>query len=138
MEGALKAGDILVMDNASVHTGNEHQQRFRDMLRDAGVEFALLPTYSPELNPCEFVFSRIKHFIRSPQAVMFDQERGQDVVNGNFDQLISVSTNLISKDSLAETYRHCRELDNDSHICKKLQERGFIPQNPLNVHSINT
>lgn len=123
--GALLPGDILVMDNASVHTGSELQYEFRRLLSDNGIELAHLPTYSPELNPCEFVFSRIKHFIRSPQALMFDELRGQQVA-GNFDDLITASTGLISRESLEETYRHCRTLVQDSHIAKKLVENGLI------------
>lgn len=124
--GALRRGDILVMDNAAIHNGQRLQQEFADLLNSAGVDLARLPTYSPELNPCEFVFARIKHFIRSPQAVMFDHERGQDVINGNFNSLINVATLMISKESLEETYRHCRTLDLDSHISQVLVSRGYI------------
>ena len=127
--GVLEDGDVLVLDNASVHTGRTHQQDFQELLQEAGVSLVWLPKYSPELNPCEFVFARIKHFIRSPQAVMFDQYRGQEVLGG-FQDLLFASTSLISYESMQNTYQHCASLDPDSHIGQVLIERNLVEAPP--------
>src|SRR5690606_36794248 len=62
--GHLKDGDILILDNASVHGGQETEEALREMLQGAGVKLMYLPKYSPELNPCELVFNRMKHHLR--------------------------------------------------------------------------
>ena len=128
--GALVRGDFLVMDNASVHTGDQNQQQFQTVLDEAGVTVVRLPTYSPELNPCEFVFARIKNFIRSPQALMFDYNRNQTTINGNFDSLVNACVSLISLESMMATYEHCRTLERDSHISTKLVQNGLIAWDP--------
>ena len=60
----LVQGDILVVDNASVHGGKETSDMLETLLRLAGVIVVYLPTYSPELNPCELVFMKVKRYIR--------------------------------------------------------------------------
>ncbi len=62
--GFLVRGDFLVMDNAPVHTNAEVLSIVIELLASVGVTLYLLPTYSPELNPCEFVFAYIKKMIR--------------------------------------------------------------------------
>jgi transposase len=61
----LGEGDILVMDNASVHVGQESFGFIIDILERVGITLYLLPTYSPELNPAEYVFAFIKNNLRS-------------------------------------------------------------------------
>lgn len=57
----LQQGDIVVMDNLSSHK----RQRTRDLVRKVGAEVWYLPPYSPDLNPIENVFSKIKQHLRS-------------------------------------------------------------------------
>ena len=57
---------FLVMDNAPVHMG----PRVRDALHRIGVEPVYLPPYSPELNPCEMVFSQVKRGLRSAHEIV--------------------------------------------------------------------
>jgi len=57
----LKPGDIVVMDNLSSHKGS----RVRELIEAAGAELYYQPPYSPELNPIEQVFSKIKQLLRS-------------------------------------------------------------------------
>jgi transposase len=61
----LVAGDILLLDNARTHTQAEMLPVLVDVLEKFGVTMKFLPKYSPELNPCEFVFSVIKKKIRN-------------------------------------------------------------------------
>jgi transposase len=63
--GKLVAGDILLLDNARVHTCRDMLPMLVGLLDQFGVTLKFFPKYSPELNPCEFVFSVIKKKIRS-------------------------------------------------------------------------
>lgn len=60
----LMAGDKLIMDNASIHGGKDTQPLLETLLSVADVELIYLPTYSPELNPCELVFMKVKRRLR--------------------------------------------------------------------------
>ena len=63
-KGHLTQGDYLIVDNASVHVSDEISEELDNILEAAGVNMRLLPTYSPELNPCELVFSVMKSHLR--------------------------------------------------------------------------
>ena len=56
----LKPGDVVVMDNLSSHKG----AAIRRLIEDAGAELEYLPPYSPDLNPIELVFSKLKRLLR--------------------------------------------------------------------------
>ena len=56
----LAPGDIVVMDNLSSHKG----KAVRKAIRDADAKLFFLPKYSPDLNPIEQVFSKLKHLLR--------------------------------------------------------------------------
>lgn len=57
----LRRGDLVVMDNLSSHKG----KRAREAIESRGAELVFLPPYSPDLNPIEMVFSKIKQLLRS-------------------------------------------------------------------------
>ncbi len=57
---ALKPGDIVVLDNLGSHKGSA----VREAIRAAGARLVFLPPYSPDLNPIEQVFSKIKTLLR--------------------------------------------------------------------------
>lgn len=57
----LKPGDIVVMDNLSSHKG----ERIAELIESVGAEVRYLPPYSPDLNPIEMIFSKIKQLLRS-------------------------------------------------------------------------
>jgi transposase len=61
---ALNEGDVLVMDNLSVHKS----ERVRELLEREGVEVLYLPPYSPDFNPIEEAFSKIKNLLRKAGA----------------------------------------------------------------------
>ena len=52
------------MDNASIHSGEDTMHEFDDVLQSCGIEYIYLPTYSPELNPCELIFASVKRKLR--------------------------------------------------------------------------
>jgi len=56
----LRPGDIVVMDNLSSHKG----PRVREIIEDAGAELMFLPPYSPDFNPIENAFSKMKALLR--------------------------------------------------------------------------
>jgi transposase len=62
---ALKEGDVVVMDNLSVHKKSE---RVRELIEGAGAQLIYLPPYSPDFNPIEEAFSKIKNLIRKAGA----------------------------------------------------------------------
>ena len=59
----LKQGDIVIMDNLGSHRSAE----LRRMIRAAGARLWYLPPYSPDLNPIEQAFAKIKHWMRIAQ-----------------------------------------------------------------------
>ncbi len=57
---ALRPGDILVMDNLSSHKGPTAISK----IEATGAQVCFLPPYSPDLNPIEQIFSKIKSHLR--------------------------------------------------------------------------
>jgi len=60
----LRPGDIVIMDNLGSHKG----KAVRQAIRAAGARLFFLPKYSPDLNPIEQVFAKLKHFLRKAAA----------------------------------------------------------------------
>ena len=56
----LRQGDIVVMDNL----GSHKSKAVRRAIRAAGARLLFLPKYSPDLNPIEQLFSKLKHWLR--------------------------------------------------------------------------
>ncbi len=61
---SLSAGQLVVMDNLSAHKGG----RVRELIEGAGCELLYLPPYSPDMNPIEEAFSKVKGLMRRPEA----------------------------------------------------------------------
>lgn len=60
----LERGQIVVMDNLSVHKS----KGARELIEDAGCELLFLPPYSPDYNPIEEAFSKVKSILRKAEA----------------------------------------------------------------------
>jgi transposase len=60
----LEPGRVVVMDNLSAHKGG----RVREIVKRAGCELIYLPPYSPDLNPIERAFSKVKGLLRRAEA----------------------------------------------------------------------
>ena len=60
---ALEVGDIVVMDNCPIHhfAGGEALQEW---LSDCNIELVYTPTYSPDFNPAELVFNKMRSVMR--------------------------------------------------------------------------
>jgi transposase len=57
---ALKPGQVVVMDNLGAH----RPKKVRELIEGEGCELLYLPPYSPDLNPIEEAFSKVKHILR--------------------------------------------------------------------------
>lgn len=60
----MRPGQVVVMDNLSAHKGEE----VRELIEARSCELLFLPPYSPELNPIEEAFSKIKGLLRKVEA----------------------------------------------------------------------
>ncbi len=60
----LTPGDIVVMDNLPAHK----PVAVRHAIEDAGAELRFLPPYSPDFNPIEMAFSKLKAFLKKTAA----------------------------------------------------------------------
>jgi transposase len=57
----LKPGDVVIVDNLSSHK----RARTRELIEATGARLVFLPPYSPDFNPIEMIFSKIKQLLRS-------------------------------------------------------------------------
>jgi transposase len=64
----LEVGDLVMMDNL----GSHKRKAIRRAIRSAGAKLFLLPKYSPDLNPIEQVFAKLKHMLRKAAARTID------------------------------------------------------------------
>jgi transposase len=64
----LEQGDIVVLDNLGSHKG----RAVRNAIKAAGAHLIFLPPYSPDLNPIEQVFAKLKHMMRKAGERTFE------------------------------------------------------------------
>ena len=64
----LRPGDIVVLDNL----GSHRSKAVRRLIRSVGAKLFFLPKYSPDLNPIEQVFAKLKHLLRKAAARTVD------------------------------------------------------------------
>jgi len=93
--GKLPQGHVLVLDNASVHTSDDIQEALDELEEEYGVTFYYLPPYSPELNPSELVFAKIKNTLRSRTS---DLQLWEAVIR---------ATATFPSSSVDKFYHHC-------------------------------
>ena len=60
----LRPGDVVIMDNLSSHKG----PRVRELIEAAGASLRYLPPYSPDFNPIENAFAKLKALLRKPPS----------------------------------------------------------------------
>jgi len=88
---ALKTGDVVVMDNLSSHK----VAGVRELIEGAGAELLYLPPYSPDLNPIEKAWSKLKQLLRSAKARTAEE----------LEQAIAEALKLISPDNARAWFR---------------------------------
>lgn len=90
---ALKSGDVVVMDNLSSHKAAQ----VRISIEKVGAELLYLPPYSPDMNPIEKAWAKLKELLRSAQA------RTRDVL----EQAIADALKRITPDNAKAWFRLC-------------------------------
>jgi transposase len=65
----LRPGDIVIMDNLPAHKG----ARIREAIEKTGARLRFLPPYSPDFNPIEMAFSKLKAFLKKHAPRSIDQ-----------------------------------------------------------------
>jgi transposase len=65
----LRPGDVVVLDNLAVHK----QPAVRTAIEAVGAHLRFLPPYSPDFNPIEQVFAKLKAFLRAARPRNYDQ-----------------------------------------------------------------
>ena len=89
----LRRGDVVILDNLAAH---KHPDA-RLAIERAGAQLRFLPAYSPDFNPIELVFAKLKAFLRAARPRTFD-----DVC-----ELIRAALTLFLPDECANYVRHC-------------------------------
>lgn len=89
----LSAGDIVVMDNLSAHKA----QRVRELIEARGARLVYLPPYSPDFNPIERCWSKIKTFLRAAKARTGDR----------LDEAIKQAFETVTEADARAWFKHC-------------------------------
>ena len=88
----LRKGDMVVMDNLSVHIDG----RVKPLIESKGAKLLYLPAYSPDLNPIELSFSKLKSLLR--------KEKIRDVPT--LQKFLRESGNLFTKKECQNYFKH--------------------------------
>jgi transposase len=88
----LRPGEVVVMDNLVVHK----QPAVRAAIEAAGAQLRFLPPYSPDFNPIEMAFAKLKAFFRAARPRSFD-----DVCD-----LVKAALGLFLTEECANYFRH--------------------------------
>jgi transposase len=89
----LRRGDVVVLDNLAVHK----QPEVRDAIEAAGAQLRFLPPYSPDFNPIEQAFAKLKAFFRAARPRSFDDVLAQ----------VAAALPLFTPDECRNYIRHC-------------------------------
>jgi transposase len=90
---SLRPGQVVLMDNLSAHKGG----RVREIIKSAGCELLYLPPYSPDLNPIEQAFSKVKGLLR----------RSETRTREALVEAIGRALNAVSARDARGFFRHC-------------------------------
>ena len=89
----LRAGDVVVMDNLTAHK----RPQIKRMIEEAGGCVVYLPPYSPDLNPIEMIWSKVKGLLRTIAA------RTVDALHGAFGAAFAA----VTPSDILGCFRHC-------------------------------
>jgi transposase len=90
---ALRPGDVVVLDNLVLHK----QPEVRTRIEAAGARLRFLPPYSPDFNPIEQAFAKLKAFLRAARPRTFD----------HVNTLVALALTLYSSTECANYVRNC-------------------------------
>ena len=89
----LRRGDVVVLDNLAVHK----QPEVRAAIEAVGAQLRFLPPYSPDFNPIEMAFAKLKALMRAARPRTFD----------HVCQLMATALGLFMPDECANYVTHC-------------------------------
>lgn len=89
----LAKGTVLVLDNWTIHHGDE----VRELVQRFECELLYLPTYSPDLNPIEHLFAKVKAFIKKAKPATI-----QDLIQSFCNAVCTVTY-----EQILNSVRHC-------------------------------
>ena len=89
----LRAGDVVVLDNLAVNK----QPAVRAAIEAVGAQLRFLPPYSPDFNPIELCFAKLKAILRAARPRTFDRVC----------EVIGASLSRFQQDECARYFRHC-------------------------------
>jgi transposase len=89
----LQRGDIVVMDNLTAHK----VAGVRELIESRGAEVRYLPPFSPDFNPIEACWSKVKQFLRSAKA------RSADVLQLRLAEALLT----VTPENMQTCFRHC-------------------------------
>jgi transposase len=89
----LKPGDVVILDNLQPHKA----KGVREMIEAAGAKLLYLPPYSPDFNPIENMWSKVKQHLRSAAARTFDA----------LQEAVTAALETITPSDCAGYFRHC-------------------------------
>jgi transposase len=89
----LHPGDVVVLDNLTAHK----QPEVRHAIEQAGALLRFLPPYSPDFNPIELAFAKLKAFLRAARPRTFEQVCA----------LIAAALRLFTPEECTNFVRHC-------------------------------
>jgi transposase len=89
----LNVGDIVILDNCSVHK----VAGVKEAIEACGAKILYLPAYSPDLNPVELLWSKVKAILRREKARTFDE----------LEKALKIALDSVSVDDVVGWFKHC-------------------------------
>jgi transposase len=89
----LRRGDVVIMDNLSPHKSDPTL----GLIKERGAQVLFLPAYSPDLNPIEMMWSKVKAALRGAQA------RTQSALT----QAIAIALAKVTRQDAINWFAHC-------------------------------
>ncbi len=90
---ALRPGDVVVMDNLPGHK----LARVRELIESVGAKLLYLPPYSPDFNPIEMIWSKVKRLLRSAAARTID----------TLHEAFAVAFDAVTLSDIQNCFHHC-------------------------------
>jgi transposase len=97
----LEAGQVMVLDGLGAH----RSARVRELIEERGAELLFLPSYSPDLNPIEEAFSKVKNIVRKAAA------RTREAL----DEVMGDALSAVTLEDVAGWFSHCGYEPRDQH-----------------------
>lgn len=93
LRASLRVGDVVVMDNLSAH----HVREVRQEIESVGASVLFMPAYSPEMNPIEICWAKLKALVRA----------GRVTTQRELDGCVRRAAAAVRRSDLAGWFRHC-------------------------------